>query len=236
MKIKRLLPLNLLLLIALISACSTPKQGADKALGGAVLGAAWGAGSGAIIGNQLSGSPGGEGAAVGAGFGLVGGAMSGLNHDAIEDMQIQQQQELDSLEIQNAANAQKLANLQATLDQAISADLAGGIYQVYFDVDATSLRSGSIANLQAIAEAIKMSPHAELVQVIGHSDDSGNPNYNDRLSEARARNVSAYLAARGISMDQIIVSSHGAKRPIASNNTPVGRQLNRRVDVYISHK
>lgn len=209
-----------------------PRRGPDKTVAGAVLGAAWGAGAGAVVGNQVSSS--GEGAAVGSGFGLVAGAASGLGYDSVESDMADQEETLASLKIQNAANREELMQIQHRLDSALGTDLGVAFYQVFFDQDATSLKTGSIANLEVIAEAIKTNPHVGSVNVVGHSDDAGTPDYNERLAEARARSVSAYLAARGISVDQIKISSFGSQRPIASNTTAVGRQLNRRVDIYLS--
>lgn len=216
----------------LLSGCATPQPGPDKTVGGAILGAGWGAGTGAIVGHQIGHS--GPGVAVGSGVGLVDGALTGLGHDQLEDQHIKAKNELDDLKIRNTTNMRQLAGLQQKLDQAISQGAPFGVYQVFFDTDATSLRSGAIANLEAIGEMLKRSPYAYVIKVAGHTDDTGSPEYNERLAQARAKNVSAYLAARGISVDQIVVENFGAKRPIASNSTEVGRQLNRRVDVYIA--
>lgn len=232
-------PLSRFLLLGSLlvtGACQSPHEGPDKTIAGAALGAAWGAGAGAVIGNQLEYTPSGEGAAIGAGFGLVGGGISGLMYDSIEDTQIDQEKQLASLRIQNMTNSQQLGRLQGKLDHAITSDIAGGVYQVFFDPDATSLRTGATANLEVIADSIRMSPHGYRIHVMGHSDDSGTPTYNQQVAESRARAVSAYLASRGVSVDQIDVKSFGSQRPIATNATPTGRQLNRRVDVYISRR
>ena len=221
-------------LLLMVFGCSNPQPGPDKTVAGTVLGAAWGAGTGAVVGHQVSHAS--EGAGIGAGFGAVAGAASGAAYDMTESAQARLEKKLASLKIQNMANARQLDSLQDQLDRAAASEVAGGVYQVFFDVDATSLRAGAVANLEVIAESIKRSPHAYAIHVVGHTDDTGDPKYNDRLSESRAKTVSGYLGARGISMDQIFVASHGAKRPIASNVTDVGRQLNRRVDVYISSK
>lgn len=212
-------------------ACSRPQPGPDKTVAGAVLGAGWGAGAGAVIGNQVSYA--GEGAAIGAGFGAISGGISGYAYDSFEQTQIEQEEMLASLKIQNQANARELEIIQHRLDRSIGKNMGATFHQVYFDSDATSLKAGSVANLEVIAETIKSSPRAGSISVVGHSDDAGSPEYNSRLAEARARTVSAYLGERGISMDQIEVKSYGSTRPIASNSTPVGRQLNRRVDVYV---
>ena len=216
-----------------VSACSRPTPGPDKSLAGAVLGAGWGAGAGAVVGNQIDNT--GPGIAIGAGFGAASGLMQGAGFDVIESEQREQEEKLAALRAQNMANARELQNVQARLDNALDNGAAGsGVYQVFFDSDATSLRSGAIANLEVIADSLRANPRASRVVVMGHSDDSGTPDYNQRLAEARARSVASYLSSRGLSLDQIVVESHGSTRPIASNSTEVGRQLNRRVDVYIA--
>lgn len=224
----------IMVLAILVLGCANPEPLPDKSVGGTVLGAGWGAGAGAVIGNQVSTS--GLGAGLGAGFGAAAGLLNGIAYDRMESALVHQQTRLDELAMRNRANFEKLQDLQASFDQrAASESGLGGVYQVFFDDDSTSLKAGSVANLQVIAEAIKQSTSLEVVHVVGHTDDTGNPDYNKRLAEARAREVSGYLGSRGVSMDQIRVASFGAERPIASNNTPQGRQLNRRVDVYIGH-
>jgi outer membrane protein OmpA-like peptidoglycan-associated protein len=214
------------------TACSNPQPGPDKSIAGAVLGAGWGAGAGAVVGNQINNT--GPGAGVGAGFGAVNGLLTGAGYDLGESAMLREKEELASLRVQNTVNAKQLEQLQSRLDRAIAADINGGIYQVFFDTDGTSLKSGAVANLEIIADAIKASPSAYVVNVVGHSDDGGDPTYNERLAEARARTVAAYLGARGVSMDRVVVKNFGGTRPIATNSTPEGRQLNRRVDIFIS--
>lgn len=224
-----------LFLSLLAVGCTTPQEGKDKSLAGAVLGAGWGAGAGAVVGNQVADQPAGEGAAIGAGFGLVSGALSGLMYDSVEDDQIRQQRELTVLTLQNRTNAVRLAKLQGKLDRALL-ESTPGMYQVYFDPDATHLRTGAIQDLEVIGEQLKTRTNGYRVHVVGHTDDSGKVEYNERLALSRARAVTGYLAARGISLDDIIVESHGAERPVASNVTATGRQMNRRVDVYVLTK
>jgi outer membrane protein OmpA-like peptidoglycan-associated protein len=159
-----------------------------------------------------------------------------MGYDAVEETQVQQETELAALKVQNLSNTRQMAQLQTKLDRSIASEPPGGVHQVYFDTDATSMKAGAVANLEVIAESVKSGTKGYWINVVGHSDDSGNPEYNSRLAEARARTVSAYLAQRGLSMDRIKVESYGATRPIASNNTATGRQLNRRVDVFVSRQ
>lgn len=230
--VSRSISLTLFLFTVLLSGCATPNPGPDKAIGGAILGAGWGAGAGAVVGNQV-GSPAG-GAAVGAGLGAGAGMLEGMGYDIAEGELLQQERQLASLKIQNLTNTRQLEQLQGKLDRALMSDFTGGVYQVFFDGEASNMRAGTLANLEVLAESIKSSPHAARVVIVGHSDDAGTSEYNDRLAEARARAVSAYLGSRGVSMGQITVRSFGSKRPLVSNSTPEGRQLNRRVDVYIT--
>jgi outer membrane protein OmpA-like peptidoglycan-associated protein len=218
-------------LSSVITGCA-PRSGIDKTAISSGVGAGIGAGAGAIVGNQVANL--GPGAAIGAGAGLLSGFSTGLMYDTMESRMITQEKDLKAIQNQNDSNTAKLARLQDKLDRALLSDSFSGMYQVYFDTDIGELRAGSAANLETIANSIKMSPAAHMINVVGHADDSGNPEYNERLAEARARNVAAILSARGISTDQINVASYGAKRPIASNTTEMGRQLNRRVDIFIS--
>jgi outer membrane protein OmpA-like peptidoglycan-associated protein len=220
----------IVLTLTLIAGCA-PRSGTDKALISSGVGAGVGAGAGAIVGNQVANL--GPGAAIGAGAGLISGFSTGLMFDSVETRMLAQEKDLKAIQNQNDANTNKLARLQDKLDQALMNESFSGIYQVFFDTDIGELRSGSVANLETIANSIKMSPYAYRVNVVGHADDSGNPEYNERLAESRARTVASILSSRGISMDQIVVTSHGAKRPIAANTTEMGRQLNRRVDIIV---
>lgn len=220
-----------LLLVLGLGACSNPQPGPDKTVAGAVLGAGWGAGAGAVVGHQLSNT--GDGAAVGVGFGAVSGALQGAGYDLVEGEQLELERKLASLKLETAAGSREINALQRRLDGQPGTATLAGVYQVFFDADATNLRSGSIANLEVLADSLRMNSQAVRINVVGHADDAGSVEYNNRLAEARARSVASYLGARGISMDQIVVKSFGAQRPLASNTTETGRQLNRRVDVFL---
>jgi outer membrane protein OmpA-like peptidoglycan-associated protein len=70
--------------------------------------------------------------------------------------------------------------------------------------------------------------------VEGHTDSIGTDEYNRHLSEQRADAVRDYLVAQGISSDAITASGFGKSEPVASNDTPEGRQQNRRVELVVS--
>jgi outer membrane protein OmpA-like peptidoglycan-associated protein len=223
---------SLLAFFALLAGCADPKAGPDKTLAGAILGAGWGAGAGAVVGNQVEAS--GEGIAVGAGLGAAAGLMMGAGWDIEENQHITMSQQLASLKVQSQANGIELEKIQARLDNTSGVDPIGGVYQVFFDEDQTNLRIGGMEGLEQVADAIKTNSMVTAVHVAGHTDDTGNPEYNEKLAQARASTVGAYLASRGIGTDQLKIVGHSASKPIASNRTTAGRQLNRRVEVFIS--
>jgi outer membrane protein OmpA-like peptidoglycan-associated protein len=222
---------SFVVLLCSFTACSNPQAGPDKSIAGALLGAGWGAGAGAVVGNQVS-SP-GRGVAVGSGFGAAAGLLMGMGYDLEEGVQLEQNRQLAALRVQAVANHNALTKLQSKLDTSLCADPIGGVYTVFFDEDQTNLRLGATTALESVVEALKASPRYKRILVAGHTDDTGRPDYNVKLAEGRANSVAAYLAARGISTDQIKIESFSASRPVATNRTAAGRQLNRRTEVSL---
>ena len=71
------------------------------------------------------------------------------------------------------------------------------------------------------------------VDVIGHTDSQGSREYNQRLSEKRAKSVARYLETRALAPQRVKVDGMGEKSPIASNDTREGRAKNRRVEIKL---
>ncbi len=69
--------------------------------------------------------------------------------------------------------------------------------------------------------------------IIGHTDSTGNAEYNMGLSKRRAQAVADYLVSTGIAAEKLRVTGRGKNDPIASNDTEEGRALNRRVDIIV---
>jgi outer membrane protein OmpA-like peptidoglycan-associated protein len=72
-----------------------------------------------------------------------------------------------------------------------------------------------------------------VIEVAGHTDNTGTDSYNQQLSERRAASVVSYLGTRSVLPDRMIALGVGETRPIASNDTDVGRQQNRRVELTL---
>ena len=101
-------------------------------------------------------------------------------------------------------------------------------YGIYFDVNSDNVKSESYGALNEIAKVIKEANVK--VQVVGHTDNSGNDAANLDLSKHRAASVKSELVKMGVSADMLTTDGAGASKPIAPNDTPSNKALNRRVE------
>ncbi len=70
--------------------------------------------------------------------------------------------------------------------------------------------------------------------MLGHTDNIGSAEANQKVSDARANAVSKYLQGKGIAASRIVAEGHSYNDPVADNSTEAGRAQNRRVEVFIS--
>ncbi|MEI0532039.1 OmpA family protein [Brachyspira pilosicoli] len=104
--------------------------------------------------------------------------------------------------------------------------------EILFDTDSYTLREDAKGTVDSIINAIKETyPDREII-VEGHTDNTGEANYNQALSEKRAKTVADYILPK-LDHDKLSYRGFGDKEPIASNDNPDGRQKNRRVDIII---
>ena len=108
--------------------------------------------------------------------------------------------------------------------------LAGRIIE--FDTGSANIRASSIGLLDEIAQRI-VGLGTKTVEVIGHTDNKGNPNNNLILSRARAEAVKSYLIQKSIAVERITTNGMGDAQPVADNETPEGRTRNRRIEFRI---
>ena len=87
--------------------------------------------------------------------------------------------------------------------------------------------------LGKIAKVINDRKELEIL-VEGHTDSTGSETYNQQLSERRANSVKNLLVARGVQAQRITITGYGESQPVATNATPEGRQMNRRVEIRIN--
>jgi outer membrane protein OmpA-like peptidoglycan-associated protein len=99
-------------------------------------------------------------------------------------------------------------------------------------VDSTRIDSDGQMALEDVAGVLEeYSKTAVIVQ--GHTDSTGSEELNQSLSERRATSVKNYLAGRGVDADRLAALGYGEGSPVASNDSEMGRQQNRRVDILL---
>ena len=201
------------LAVAFVVACasSDANDPNKRAKTGAGVGAAAGAVAGAVIGNQSGNNR--TGAVVGAAAGAAIGAAIGHRMDK----QQEELKQIPGVEVTRPAENQ--------IDVRLTGD-------ILFDYDSASLRSESRTTLNDLANNFRQYPD-EIFDVEGHTDSTGTSEYNMGLSQRRANSVRDYLSQQGVPASRINAVGYGETRPKDTNNTPEGRQLNRRVEIHI---
>ena len=203
--------LTLVFVALMMSACISPDDPNRRTKQGAAVGAATGAAAGAVIGNQSDNKE--KGAVIGAVVGAGVGAVIGRRMD-------KQQAELEQI---------RGVEVDRTAEDELKVVVRN---EVLFDVDSSSLRSVSRDTLSEMADVFARYPDTNIL-VEGHADSTGAATYNQGLSERRAVSVRNYLMSNGVSSNRITAVGYGEQAPRATNSTPEGRQLNRRVEIKI---
>lgn len=103
---------------------------------------------------------------------------------------------------------------------------------VFFDFDKYNLRNESFVELDRVVQLLKENPGIE-IEMSAHTDSKGADDYNYRLSDDRARSVREYIVSKGIDEKRIVSQGYGETKPVSTNETEEGRQLNRRVEFKI---
>ena len=172
-------------------------------------GTAIGVGGGAAVGAGVGALAGNTalGAVIGAAVGGTAGALIGKKMD------------------------KQKKELEATLpeDTKIESVNNGEALKVTFD---SGILFASKSALRNFATSLKANPDTD-IRIIGFTDNTGKVDYNQTLSEKRAKSVYDYLMMQGVSTDRMVYEGKGIHDPVASNDTPEGRSLNRRVEIVI---
>lgn len=211
---KRLLILALV--VFMTWGCAQPTSKTQK---GAMVGTGLGAAAGAGLGQAIGGDT--EATLLGAGIGaLVGGVAGGSIGRYMDNQESELRQGFAQ---SDAANVQRNANI---LEVTFKSD-------VLFDTDSAALKAGAHSEISRVARVLNEYPQTSIV-VVGHTDSTGSEEHNQALSERRAQSVKNALIDQGVSASRVTTVGYGETQPIASNYTPEGRQMNRRVVVTIA--
>ncbi|MGC9354654.1 MAG: OmpA family protein, partial [Mariniphaga sp.] len=106
------------------------------------------------------------------------------------------------------------------------------LHHIYFETDSFTILPESAPELTQLVKFLKENYRLK-VEIQGHTDDTGTPEKNQVLSEKRARSVFEFLVDKGIEEERLRWAGYGEKRPVAGNDTPGGRSLNRRTTLKI---
>jgi outer membrane protein OmpA-like peptidoglycan-associated protein len=150
--------------------------------------------------------------------------------EALKARQAAEQAEAEKAQLR----AQLLNQLNSILQTRDSArGLIVNMSDVLFDTGSYTLKPGAREKLAKISGIVLAHPGLSL-QIEGHTDSIGGDDFNQQLSERRADSVRDFLAEEGVPPSSIAARGFGRTQPVASNDTPEGRQRNRRVELVVN--
>tara|TARA_R110002051_G_scaffold17010_2_gene50438 strand:+ start:7736 stop:8377 length:642 start_codon:yes stop_codon:yes gene_type:complete len=200
--------------LAFVGACTeTSPNGGVKARNGAAIGAGLGA---------LAGIAGADTAKERRQNLAKGAVIGGLIGAGIGNALDRQEEELRAQMGSNIGIVNNGNNLVVTLPQ-----------DILFATDSATVSGSSQNDIFTLANSINRYPNTT-VNVIGHTDSTGEAAYNFDLSQRRAQAVASVMINAGVSPQRIRSIGRGEDAPIATNATAQGRQQNRRVDIVIT--
>ncbi len=132
----------------------------------------------------------------------------------------------------NAEAGKLRAEMQAYQMQQTQLGATLVLSDVVFETGKADLKPGAADRLRPLAAYLQANPNVK-VRIDGHTDAQGSDSYNQQLSNSRAVAVGTALTAMGVTGNRIEAFGHGEAKPVADNNTPAGRQQNRRVEVTL---
>ncbi|AWB47541.1 hypothetical protein HYN69_02585 [Gemmobacter aquarius] len=218
MSIKVSISLSVLAVLGL-TACTDPNMGVPSA-GSVATNPNANRNAGAVIGGLLGAAAGANADNDSFAKAVVGGALGAAVGGAIGNSLDQQAAELRGIN-----GSFSVTNMGDYLIVNLPQD-------VLFAVDSASLRPDLAEDIGAIAGNLQRYPNSR-IEVIGHTDNSGTAAYNQDLSQRRAVSVAGVLRANGVPSPRITAYGRGEDQPVASNLTPQGKAMNRRVEIII---
>lgn len=209
---RRSAALSILATVVALAGCESMSE-REK---GTAQGAAIGAAAGALIGAATGGSA-GQSAVIGGVVGAVAGNLWSKNME-------------DKRKAMEAATAGTGIEVARTQDNQLQVNVPSDLS---FDIGRADIKPALRPVLDQFAQGLDPKMR---VRIVGHTDSTGSDAINDPLSLDRAASTRSYLAARGVDPARIRIEGHGARQPIASNDTERGRAQNRRVEIYVGER
>ena len=200
-------------LATLITGCATDDPNRRTKIGAAV-----GAAVGAVVGHGVENDK--SGVIAGAAVGAAAGAGIGYYMD-------NQQKEMEAALAEEQARHD--LEIQRLEDETLKIDVSS---EISFDFGSADLKPAFMPTLQKVSEILVRYPRT-VIHVVGHTDSVGSESYNMDLSRHRAQSVINYFVLQDISQSRLVTAGRGETEPRAGNDTEAGRQLNRRVEIYV---
>ncbi len=216
-KCHQIIALSVCLVFAFLACTTVNPYTEEKQASKLAIGAGVGAAGGAIIGLITSDSKNRQrNVLLGAGLGALAGGSIGYYMD-VQEAKLRQRLRESGVSVTRVGN-QIMLNMPGNVTFTTgSPDINANFYQV----------------LNSVAVVLNEYKKTTM-DVIGHTDSVGSDQYNQSLSEGRARSVAEYLSGQGVMAARLLIAGRGETQPIAANTTPEGRAQNRRVTIQIS--
>ena len=190
------------------------------------------------------------GAALMAAFAVTGCATHkyvDAHVGAVDQKLADAQSQADALKLRIADHDQRLAGLDRTSREALQRAEAAGklaegkfLYTVTLQDDGFRFRlnkymlsDGDQTKLKALADQLKTDNKNVFLEIQGHTDATGKPDYNMMLGQERAEAVRLFLNQQGVALNRMDTISYGETAPVADNKTKAGRAQNRRVQIVV---
>ena len=179
--------------------------------------------AGALVGAKVGSIGGGVGAGIGAAIGAAAGAGAGaIIGRHMDKVAAEAAANVQNAKVEEVTDANGLKAVKVTFDSGI-----------LFATNKADLNLVSKNELARFSTVLKNNADCH-VDIYGHTDSTGNDGINIPLSNNRAQSVATYLKQCGVSAQQLQnIVGKGSAEPVADNGTAQGRQLNRRVEIYL---
>jgi outer membrane protein OmpA-like peptidoglycan-associated protein/Tol biopolymer transport system component len=103
---------------------------------------------------------------------------------------------------------------------------------IFYETDSYALKDESVVELGKLVRFLAENPQIK-IEISGHTDNMGTPDYNLRLSDSRSKAVADYLINAAVAKERLVCRGYGLTQPVASNETEEGRAQNRRTEIKI---
>jgi outer membrane protein OmpA-like peptidoglycan-associated protein len=206
--------------VVLLSACADIPKPSNRPLENWESGALIGAGIGAAVGAMAYKKNRTQGAVVGAvGGGLAGGAVGAYMDSQKRDLEKNLAKEIQ-------AGQARIESLPNNVVRIVMTN------QTAFETNSAEVKSGFNSTMDKVADVVVRYGKTTLT-IVGHTDNAGTNEYNQKLSERRAHAVAEYFEARRVDPVRMALVGKGETQPMTSNASESGRQANRRVEIYV---